>query len=1137
MTEIKRMNYFHGQWLREEDFEIEQKYHLSMRRRHNRHLHAWGVVYGLEVAKKSATEITVAPGMALDVTGREIVIDTEESPEIDTGSDQTLYVIAKVTEKETDKVDPESELFTRVTEKSEAEVINESDLARVLDEVVILARLQIKNGKIDRIDEGEPPYTRRMSGATGYGYFEKVGIGIGTATPNHKLEVSDNSSGQPAVFIDQNGDGWGLRVATSGSGHTPILRAEAPQNTVRLSVNANGNVGIGATEPDAKLEVKGSVTSTPSSNTHLRVSGDETDFKLDFGLSYDENLGNAWLQSYHLDGTKGGILLNPEGGNIGIGTEAPGSALELHSPDDRAIRLRRKPWTDGDHFGINTEGHPGNAFLSFSFNRVTNRSLVIHSRGNIGIGTANPENAEGWSRVLDILGSTTTKLSVRSNKIDGRILAHETGWWGTTGMMIGTKSNHPLSFATNNSFGMIIDTKGHVGIGTVTPGAILDIKADTRTTWASWFEAIRFSQDAHSAITHPGSGLFLGLHGGNDRRFYFGDARNKKYLMSLHADSGNLFAGTGEFSDSSQTLRLGTRGDSVLDVDFTANKRGLSIHGNNPDGSPLLIQAWSSLDEKNFSQRFYVGYNGDGYFSGNLCIGTNPSGHMLDIASTQGGTGHSAIRALFPGGKQLTGTEFGALAHRDGEWKAVYAKAGTGNASGKAIALHTEGEVNMMNGNVGIGTREPGRKLSIKTAAKGGVEGLDIKYGENGHSWGMGIMGPQNSNPNAFTVEHLNTDGRYHTKLLVDPDGKVGIGTTQPRTALHIHKDNNFPELLISGSGKSAPDGQGNRKDDWNFAVLNLWDSTNDRLWHITHRNEAWAGNQNKLIFWFGNNVVRGPAPPDAWESVLALDPVMDGDGNVVGGNVGIGTVKPGAKLDVNGTVSAGGYGDLAADINAFSMEIGGPDPTPTNGQATLFLHHHGKIAHQLRYNNGTLFFERAGNGYGTSNTPNLVVGGNVGIGTTSPPDAKLHVNGDLRLAYGQAVNSITTSLGTVTDNMIPTAKAAKSYVDWRVGRQNHIDIRSGVANADHSNNWTKKSRGVKEKKILINLGSGFSQKPDIVVSLAAVDAHRDKNLRIRVEASSVASTYFYLSFITWADTEIYSTNASWISYGTTATK
>ena len=46
---IKRLRYFNHQFLRVEDFQEEQDYHLRMRRRLNRVLHTWGVAEGLQV--------------------------------------------------------------------------------------------------------------------------------------------------------------------------------------------------------------------------------------------------------------------------------------------------------------------------------------------------------------------------------------------------------------------------------------------------------------------------------------------------------------------------------------------------------------------------------------------------------------------------------------------------------------------------------------------------------------------------------------------------------------------------------------------------------------------------------------------------------------------------------------------------------------------------------------------------------------------------------------------------------------------------------------------------------------------------------------------------------------------------------
>src|SRR5262249_54250779 len=43
-------------------------------------------------------------------------------------------------------------------------------------------------------------------------------------------------------------------------------------------------------------------------------------------------------------------------------------------------------------------------------------------------------------------------LSIRTNSIEARVMAHENGFGGApAGMVAGTKSNHPLSFVTNSA--------------------------------------------------------------------------------------------------------------------------------------------------------------------------------------------------------------------------------------------------------------------------------------------------------------------------------------------------------------------------------------------------------------------------------------------------------------------------------------------------------------------------------------------------------------------------------------------------------------------------------------------------------------------------------------------------------------
>ncbi|MFN2511145.1 MAG: hypothetical protein ABR568_06825 [Pyrinomonadaceae bacterium] len=87
-----------------EDFELEQEYFREKLKRHNRYLHGFGIVFGLEVSK-GRSAVVVSPGLAIDCQGNEIAVPEplEESlPSPDLGS--TLFLSIKYVERETDPV-------------------------------------------------------------------------------------------------------------------------------------------------------------------------------------------------------------------------------------------------------------------------------------------------------------------------------------------------------------------------------------------------------------------------------------------------------------------------------------------------------------------------------------------------------------------------------------------------------------------------------------------------------------------------------------------------------------------------------------------------------------------------------------------------------------------------------------------------------------------------------------------------------------------------------------------------------------------------------------------------------------------------------------------------------------------------
>ncbi|HEX2926983.1 MAG TPA: tail fiber domain-containing protein [Ruminiclostridium sp.] len=80
--ELKRMNYFDGLFLKAEDYRQDKDYIKRVQGLHNRYLHTWGIVSGLEVKPvlESSMEVVVTEGVALDLADGEIYgTDLKES--------------------------------------------------------------------------------------------------------------------------------------------------------------------------------------------------------------------------------------------------------------------------------------------------------------------------------------------------------------------------------------------------------------------------------------------------------------------------------------------------------------------------------------------------------------------------------------------------------------------------------------------------------------------------------------------------------------------------------------------------------------------------------------------------------------------------------------------------------------------------------------------------------------------------------------------------------------------------------------------------------------------------------------------------------------------------------------------------
>ena len=222
-------------------------------------------------------------------------------------------------------------------------------------------------------------------------------VGIKTATPNPSGETFD-------LWVQGDTKVTGNVTAGTffgdGSGLTNIISSQWDSSLEDIyflnnSGSGSGRVAIGTTTPVSLLTLEGASGGAPpttgqegTSNALVRVR-DDNNVTLDIGTSS----GTSWLQSSDATamGTDYSISINPNGGNVGVGTISPGAPLEVNkSSGGEILRLTTSTGTlyagadaDPPWFGTSSDDH-----LRLMTNGT--EKIRIESGGNVGVNTIAP---------------------------------------------------------------------------------------------------------------------------------------------------------------------------------------------------------------------------------------------------------------------------------------------------------------------------------------------------------------------------------------------------------------------------------------------------------------------------------------------------------------------------------------------------------------------------------------------------------------------------------------------------------------------------------------------------------------------------------------------------------------------------
>ena len=294
--------------------------------------------------------------------------------------------------------------------------------------------------------------------------------------------IKTNSSIWQLSTVGYAADSKGVRFYNNGgTGYTAFEVAQS--GGTRFIVNGAGNVGIGTTSPVTALHVESATTAalpatsgtTQSGGHRIRIgtSGLGTGI-LDIGTAGGSGM---WLQSTDRTSlsTNYALLLNPNGGNVGIGTTSPGHTLDV-AGNIRSANVMF--WNNGvgalswDTGLVTIETNTSTAIVL-----KTNGSerMRIAAGGNVGIGTSSADEK------LTIQSGNIKLYSVQNVANDYRYIGTEySSGNGNNKAEIrfaidGSDTNTRLTFHTANGGGTInermrITSDGYLRMATNTGG-------------------------------------------------------------------------------------------------------------------------------------------------------------------------------------------------------------------------------------------------------------------------------------------------------------------------------------------------------------------------------------------------------------------------------------------------------------------------------------------------------------------------------------------------------------------------------------------------------------------------------------------------------------------------------------------
>jgi len=679
------------------------------------------------------------------------------------------------------------------------------------------------------------------------------------------LSAGDIKAGQ-VVTLAYDGTGWqmltqiGNAVASSVSGTTnQVIKFTSATAGGNSQITDDGtNVGVGTTTPAVKFEVFNATNpqmrlkTTAGSGTVFDYSN--TSFSI---LNYDNT-------PFYIGTGAGGVRMNIQAnGDVGIGNGIFTPSAKLHVIGGARITNLVGPGTVVADAAGNLSIAAGGSITGSGTTNYVARWTPTGSQLGIGVLQDNGTNVLPSSNNVSDLGSSPT--SWKNMYLDGRLYVLDVPWTSVTvnNTFIGIKGNESITSGLYN-----------LAVG---EGSGRAINTGFRNT----------------AVGHRAGELFTG--------------------SSDNTLLGNLAGGLTSNLGSNNTLLGSYAGYGVTNTGSDNTFVGTNVGGNTTSGSlNTSIGSNSSYNTTTANNSVYVGYNAGqnvttgsnnvfiGYNAGltnatqrtnAIAIGYNATVNA-DNAMVLGGVGAGAVRvgigtttpaenlqisSTSSANISLVGVSTGSNKLYFGSTAFAYFGAVEYHNTNHSMNFWTNNTPNRIfidiNGNVGINNAAPGRRLDVIGDARisslvGPGTVIADASGNLSVATGGTITGTGTTN---YVAKWTPSGTQLGIGLIYDNNSVVGIGTGASPSAsrLHVHSTsgNGNLRLTSASTGLLATDG---------FSVSN--DGTTEVVM-TQHENANWYFSTN------GGSVAMTILPST---------------------NVGVGTITPDAKFNVDGTWDLG---------------------------------------------------------------------------------------------------------------------------------------------------------------------------------------------------------------------------------------